>query len=114
MRYHNRPFELLSSDAVEGIHQAALSILQETGMAILSDEACQRYATAGFDIDSDSNRVRFVSDLVESLVSQAPSSFTLQARNPARNMSRTKPNTRLPMVQPPTVAIARTSDIPRS
>jgi len=86
LRYHNAPFELLSEDALEGIHQAALSILQETGMTILSNEACQSYGAAGFDVDADSNRVRFDSGLLESLVAQAPSSFTLQARNPAKNI----------------------------
>ena len=86
LRYRSAPFELLSQDALESIHQSALSILQETGMTVLSDEACQRYRAAGFDIDDDSNRVRFESELIESLIAQAPSSFTLQARNPAKNI----------------------------
>jgi len=86
LRYRSAPFELLSQDALESIHQAALSILQETGMTVLSDEACQRYRAAGFDVDKDSNRVRFESELIESLIAQAPSSFTLQARNPAKNI----------------------------
>ena len=86
LRYRNTPTELLSEDALESIHLAALSILQETGMVILSDAARNRYAQAGFDVDPASQRVRFDPDLVESLVAQAPSSFTLQARNPAKNL----------------------------
>jgi len=62
LRYRSAPFELLSQDALESIHQAGLSILQETGMTILSDEACQRYRAAGFDVDDDNNRVRFESE----------------------------------------------------
>jgi trimethylamine--corrinoid protein Co-methyltransferase len=86
LRYRNAPTELLSEDALESIHHAALSILQETGMVILSDDARNRYAAAGFDVDPASQRVRFDLDLVESLVAQAPSSFTLEARNPAKNL----------------------------
>ena len=36
LRYHNPPFALLGEDAIESIHRAALSILQETGMVILA------------------------------------------------------------------------------
>ena len=86
LRYRNAPTELLNEDALESIHHAALSILQETGMVILSDDARSRYAEAGFDVDPASQRVRFDPDLVESLIAQAPSSFTLQARNPAKNL----------------------------
>ena len=85
-RYHRPPYALLSEDALENIHRAGLSILQETGMTILSDNARTRYAAAGFDVDADSQRVRFDSELLEALISSAPSSFTLQARNPAKNL----------------------------
>ena len=83
LRYHNPPYALLGEDAIEHIHQAALSILQETGMVILADSARAHYAAAGFDVTPGSERVRFESALIESLVAQAPSGFTLQARNPA-------------------------------
>lgn len=83
--YRNPPFELLGSDAVESIHEAGLSILQQTGMTILSQDARRRYAEAGFDVGADA-RVRFDSTLLESLLAQAPASFTLQARNPAKNL----------------------------
>jgi trimethylamine--corrinoid protein Co-methyltransferase len=86
LRYRNPPFELLGDDAIESIHQAGLSILQETGMTILSPQARKRYAEAGFDVEPDSGRVRFDSALIESLLAHAPSSFTLRARNPAKNL----------------------------
>jgi trimethylamine--corrinoid protein Co-methyltransferase len=87
LRYRHAPFELLSADAIESIHRAGLSILQETGMLILSRQARQHYAAAGFDLSPDSELVRFDSELLESLVAMAPSSFTLQARNPAKNVT---------------------------
>jgi len=86
LRYHNPPYALLGEDAVESIHQAALSILQQTGMIILAENARELYAAAGFDVATDSNRVRFDAQLIEALVAQAPSGFTLQARNPAKNL----------------------------
>ncbi|MCP4469388.1 MAG: trimethylamine methyltransferase family protein [Gammaproteobacteria bacterium] len=86
LRYHNAPFELLSQDALESIHQAALSILWDTGMTVLSKGACQRLAAAGFDVDDEINRGRFDPGLVESLIAQAPSSFTLQVKNPKKNI----------------------------
>ncbi len=86
LRYRHAPFELLDGDAIESIHQAGLSILQETGMLILSQPARSHFAAAGFDVKPDSERVRFESELIESLVAQAPSSFTLQARNPDKNI----------------------------
>jgi trimethylamine--corrinoid protein Co-methyltransferase len=84
--YRNPPFALLGEDAIENIHRAALSILQETGMIILAEHARDLYAAAGFDVTAGSNRVRFDAQLIEALVAQAPSSFTLQARNPAKNL----------------------------
>ena len=62
LRYHTAPAQLLGEDAVESIHRAALSILQETGMTILSDEARDRFAQAGFDVDATTQRVRFESN----------------------------------------------------
>ena len=86
LQYHHSPHALLHEDAIESIHQAGLSILQESGMAILSDAARSRYQAAGFDVDNTSNIVRFESELVESLVAQAPASFSLRARNPDKNL----------------------------
>jgi trimethylamine--corrinoid protein Co-methyltransferase len=86
LRYHRPPYALLGSDAIESIHQAGLSILQETGMTILSAQARQHYATEGFDVDAGSGLVRFDSALIESLLARAPSGFTLRARNPAKNL----------------------------
>ena len=86
LRYRRPPYALLGDDEIENIHRAALSILRETGMIVLSDEARRRYAEAGFDADESTQRVRFDSELVEALVAKAPSSFTLEARNPAKRL----------------------------
>ncbi len=86
LQYQHSPHELLSTDAIETIHQAGLSILQETGMTIFSENARQRFRAAGFDVDDESNLVRFDSELIEALVSKAPASFSLRARNPEKEV----------------------------
>ena len=86
LRYRRAAFELLDADALESIHRAALKILRDTGMNILSESARQRYADAGFDVDDTSQRVRFDPALVESLIAEAPSAFSLRARNPKKNL----------------------------
>ncbi|MCP4980384.1 MAG: trimethylamine methyltransferase family protein [Gammaproteobacteria bacterium] len=86
LRYQHSAYELLSVDAIESIHQAGLKILQETGMAILSENARQHFNAAGFDVNHETSIVRFDPDLIESLVNLAPSSFTLRARNPNKHV----------------------------
>lgn len=83
-RYTRAPTEILSTDEVEKIHQAGLQILRDIGMTVLSDQARDRYQAAGFDVSEE--LVRFDPDLLESLLATAPSSFTLQARNPEKNL----------------------------
>ena len=86
LRYRRPPVELLSADEIESIHRAGLSILRDTGMLILSASARRHYADAGFDVAGDSERVYFDPALVEALVAKAPTSFTLQAKNPAKDL----------------------------
>jgi len=86
IRYRQKPIELLSPDAVENIHRTALSILQDVGMAILSSQARDLFDKAGFDVKTGVDLIHFDKQLIEALVSQAPASFTLHARNPSRNI----------------------------
>ena len=81
-----RPVEILSADEIETIHRASLRILAEIGMEVLGDRALDRLAAAGAEIDPMNRRVRLDPALVEELVAQAPSQFTLHARNPERNV----------------------------
>ena len=84
--YQRPAYPLLSEDELEQIHRSALAILAEIGMTVLSADARRLYAGHGFDVDPDSERVRFDSNGIESLIAQAPSSFTLHARDPAKQI----------------------------
>ena len=86
VQYQQTPVRLLSDDAIEHIHQTALTILQEVGMAILSPNAREKFSTAGFNVKANSDLIHFDKALIESLVAKAPSSFTLHARNPVKNI----------------------------
>ncbi len=86
LRYRHPPFELLSAEQVDEIHHAGARILRDIGMVVLSDDARQRYARAGCDVDAATQRVRFDPALLDTLLASAPSSFSLRARNPDKNI----------------------------
>ena len=78
------PVEVLSADHLEAIHRAALRVLAEVGLRVLSAEARGLYAGAGAEVAGD--RVRLDPALAEGLLATIPPRFTLSARNPARDL----------------------------
>lgn len=78
---------VLSEDALEAIHDASLTILEEIGMDIILPEARDRMKAAGADVVAGTDRVRFDRGLIMEMIASAPSSFTMHARNPARNVA---------------------------
>jgi trimethylamine---corrinoid protein Co-methyltransferase len=84
-RHAYPPIAAVSEDHLEAIHLSSLRILSEIGIDFLHEGARQRLADAGAEVDG--SRVRFAPELIESLVSSAPASFTLHARNPQRHLA---------------------------
>ena len=84
MRY--APTEAVSADELESIHEASLRVLEEIGMDFLDPDARALLAAAGARVEVGSERVRFDRAMVLSVIATAPSSFTLHARNAARNL----------------------------
>ncbi|MFI5226582.1 MAG: trimethylamine methyltransferase family protein [Candidatus Limnocylindrales bacterium] len=82
-----RPLEILSADAVESIHRASLRILEEVGVECLGDRVVDRWAAAGARVDRGSRRVRVDGAQIEELVAVAPTTFTVHARNPTRDVT---------------------------
>lgn len=78
---------VLSEDALEAIHEASLTILEEIGMDVILPEARERMRAAGADITPGTDRVRFDRGLIMDMIASVPSSFTMHARNPARNVA---------------------------
>jgi len=78
--------ELLSPEALDDIHEASLTILEEIGMDIILPEARERMKAAGADVTPGRERVRFDRNMIMELIASIPSNFTLHARNPLRNV----------------------------
>ncbi|THV24719.1 trimethylamine methyltransferase family protein [Peteryoungia ipomoeae] len=78
--------ELVDEDALDAIHDASLTILEEIGMDIMLPEARALMKAAGADVREGSERVRFGRELIMDLLQSVPRGFTLHARNPERNV----------------------------
>jgi trimethylamine--corrinoid protein Co-methyltransferase len=79
-----RPYDLLSPEEVETIHNQAMTILEEIGVDFLHDRARDLFRKAGMKVED--NRVRFDRDFVLEQVAKTPPTFELQARNPKRTV----------------------------
>jgi len=78
------PYDLLSGEEVEAIHEQAMAILEEIGIDFLHERARELFRKAGMRIEE--NRVRFDRAFVLEQVAKTPATFDLQARNPARSV----------------------------
>ncbi|MFT4959493.1 MAG: trimethylamine--corrinoid protein Co-methyltransferase [Paracoccaceae bacterium] len=80
----DRPTEPLDEEGVAAIHEGAMTILEEIGIAILNPEALEIFRDAGCIIDGEI--VRMGRDWIMEMVALAPSEFTLTPRNPDRKL----------------------------
>ena len=80
-----KPYDLLSKDEVNTIHEQAMTILEEIGVDFLHDGARQLFQKAGMRVED--NRVRFERAFVLEQVAKAPETFELQARNASRTVT---------------------------
>jgi trimethylamine--corrinoid protein Co-methyltransferase len=84
---NSRPPVVVLSEEEEGkIHVASMSILENTGLDIWDDEARQIFLQAGAAVDEPARQVRFDRGLIMEAIQSAPSSYTLAARDPAKNV----------------------------
>ncbi len=83
--------DVLSLDQVQAIHNAALKVLRDTGLRVLHPPARSYFAAAGARIIEE--RVRLDPDLIAERLKTVPKSFTLTARNPAKNLRLGGPDT---------------------
>ena len=77
--------EQLDPDQVEQILSAACLLLEQRGLNIMNQEACRLLLDSGASQDA-AGRIHFSPDLIQRALQQAPSSFTLHARNPQRSV----------------------------
>ena len=77
-------FEYFSDDEVHKIHEATLRVLETVGVDFAYAPALDVFRKAGCKVDGQ--RVFLAPAMVMAQVAKAPSEFTLQARNPDRNV----------------------------
>lgn len=80
------PLALVDDGALERIHQASLTILEEIGMDFLSPQARAIAVAAGAKAGPEPERLRFDRALVMDLIAKAPASFTLRGGHPGRDL----------------------------
>lgn len=80
------PVEIVSSDELEAIHLASLTVLEEIGMDFLDPDARALLKSTGADVRDGSERVRFDRGFILEKIKTAPSQFKLHARNPAHDL----------------------------
>ena len=80
------PTDIVSADALEAIHGASLTILEEIGMDFLNAEARDIMVRAGATLEPGTIRVRMPRELIEAAITTCPAEFTLHARNPAHDV----------------------------
>src|SRR3979411_2067711 len=77
-----KPYDLLSGEDVEAIHEQAMTILEEIGVDFLHDRPRELFGKAGMAVDG--MRARFDRGFIMEMAAKTPPTFTLQARNPLR------------------------------
>jgi trimethylamine--corrinoid protein Co-methyltransferase len=77
--------QLLGSGELDALHQAALTLLAETGLAEAPDEVAALVAGAGGSLSAD-GRLLFPRELVERCLAALPSMITLHGRGGGRDL----------------------------
>jgi trimethylamine--corrinoid protein Co-methyltransferase len=78
--------KVFSEDQVAAMHEAALTILENQGMRVLSARARQGYAQGGASVDETTHMVRMDRGLVAQSLATTPREIVLHAKDPARHM----------------------------
>ena len=79
-----QPYELLTNEQVEQVHETALQILTQIGVKFGYPPALAVLKKGGAKVDGE--RVFFPARFVEKQIKKAPSVFRLYARNPAKDV----------------------------
>ena len=87
LRHSLPPLSPLPEEAVERIHQASLTILEEIGVDLLSAEMREIARASGADVRHGEERVRFGRDVIAHHLSSAPREFTIFGRGPGRDLA---------------------------
>ncbi|MCE5262910.1 MAG: trimethylamine methyltransferase family protein [Deltaproteobacteria bacterium] len=74
--------EFLTAQEVERVHEASLSILEETGILVRNEKARKIFAQAGCRVEGETGVVKIPGKVVEAYSKAFPHSFTFRGRDP--------------------------------
>ena len=77
--------DLLTPEQVDRIHRETMNLLWAKGVEFRDDEAVRAWRAAGAEVQG--HRVRIDEQLLTQLLSTAPESYTMHARNPERSVT---------------------------
>lgn len=77
-------YKPLTDTQVQQIHQASLSVLEQTGIQVEEPQALKLFKMAGAKVEG--NRVRLSPSLVEDAIKKAPSRIVLAGRDPKNDL----------------------------
>lgn len=80
------PIEVISTDQVQTIINAALTVLESQGMRFLEPGSRAFMQRNGAEVDESTATVRLPRDMVREKLQHAPAEFTLQARDPQKDL----------------------------
>src|SRR5438445_1321839 len=80
-----KPYDLLSEEQVQQIHEHAMQILEDIGVDFLHPRAIDAFARAG--LKAEDNRIRFERAFIEEQIKKVPATFQVQARNPQHTVT---------------------------
>jgi trimethylamine--corrinoid protein Co-methyltransferase len=81
-----KPFELITEEQVEQIHEGTLDVLANTGAKIYNEEALKVFKENDCRVDFDEKLVLFPPAVVEECLRRCPSSFRVKSRNPDHDL----------------------------
>jgi len=87
LRRWRDPLPVLDEQGLSRVHEAALRVLDGTGVVVRSASVRAGLAAAGIRVDDASERVRFAPRQVEAALASAPCAYTLAARDPAADLA---------------------------
>lgn len=71
----------LTPEDIGKIHEASMEVFEEVGVQVNYPAALERFVAAGAEVDTKTNIVRMKAELVEKLLTTAPSEITLCGRD---------------------------------
>ena len=79
-----QPYELLTNQQVEQIHESSIQILSKIGVEFGYPPALEMLKKGGAKVEKQ--RVFFSGRLIEAQIKKAPGKFRLYARNPEKDV----------------------------